>query len=349
MWDLSSSREAPFGYDKCPTFYYYPGHPPLSLNIYAIMPDGVRLDLCGEGVATVRTDPAGDFPFAIQNGSCTVTPRRAGSFRVTASFNGLTKSWVCGVQAEELVSQRSQPTRSVERASPPSRASAEEDTATLPRVLPNPGAAMTAGEFLANPMKLRSHPTDVGRCRLLEHWTSGYCYIYSMRGGGKVSERTDVRCGELPELRRRMKTAIDGGHCGDEGITGLPPVRPAARALEENRALVRNTMSDMRALATAVEAYAVEYEGYPVVGDLRTLTNLVEPRFLPQGKAPRIDAWGTPYVFLCDGNSYRVVSAGADRTFEPNSAKLDSPTAGRTNHAARDLIYSNGNFVQWPE
>ncbi len=220
MWDLSSSREAPFGYDKCPTFYYAPGRPPLSLNLYAIMPDGVRLDLCGEGVATVRTDPPGDFPFAIQNGSCTVTPRRAGSFRVTAGFNGVTKSWVCGVEADELVSDRSQPTRRVERASPPPppRAPAEDDTATLPRVLPNPGEPMTVGEFLANPMRLRGHPTDVGECRLLEHWTTGYCYVYSMRRGGKVSQTTDARCGEMTELRRRMKTAIDAGDCGDLGI-----------------------------------------------------------------------------------------------------------------------------------
>ena len=360
MWDLSSSREAPFGYDKCPTFYYAPGRPPLSLNIYAIMPDGVRLDLCGEGVATVRTEPAGDFPFAVQNGSCTVTPRRAGWFRATASFNGVTKSWVCSVEADDLLAQKSPaPQIIVEQGSPlPPRAIDERDVATLPRVLPNPGAPMTAGEFLANPMRLRSHPTDVGGCRLLEHWTSGYCYVYSMRGGAKVSERTDARCGEMAELRRRMKTAIEAGHCGDLGTRGRSPAAdprgttpqgPVASSLGQNRAHFRNTMSAMRALATAVEAYAVEYDGYPVVGDLRTLMNLIEPRFLPQGKAPRIDAWGTPYVFLCDGNSYRVVSAGADTTFEPNSAKLDSPTAGRTNDAARDLIYSNGHFVQWPE
>ena len=359
MWDLSASREAPFGYDVCPSLYFYPGQShPQSLNIYAIMPDGMRVDICREGASTVRTDPSKDFPLVIQNKTCTLTPRRAGTFRVTASFNGVSKSWVCTVEAEDSLSQRGDPAPSALPESPPSRAPREETAPTLPRVPPSPGAALTVAEFLSNPMRLRGHPTDVGRCRLLEHWTSGYCYVYSMRGGGKVSERTDVRCGELPELRRRMKTAIDGGHCGDEGTTGLSPARPAARGRRppdsaanplEERARVRNTMSDMRALATAVEAYAVEYEGYPVVGNLRTLTNLVEPRFLPQGKTPRIDAWGTPYVFLCDGRSYRVVSAGADRTFEPSSTKLDGATGGRTNDAARDLVYSNGHFLQWPE
>jgi hypothetical protein len=65
-------------------------------------------------------------------------------------------------------------------------------------------------------------------------------------------------------------------------------------------------------------------------------------------KAPLRDGWGTPFAYACDGKQYRIVSAGADRSFEPDSTKLDKTPDGETNSPARDLIYSNGRFVQWP-
>lgn len=210
--DLSSPEEAASGDDACRPLSFYPGRAvPQRIPIYAILADGIRLDLCQESLASVRTDPATDFPIAIQNGSCTVTPRRTGSFRVTASFRGRTESWVCSVRVDDFPSS-----------------GREATPQTPPRVPPSPGSPMTVADFLADPTKLREHPTDVGNCRLLEHWTTGYCYIYSMRRGGKVSEPTDVRCGELAELRRRMKAAIERGQCDDRPAS--PPRRGSGAA-----------------------------------------------------------------------------------------------------------------------
>jgi hypothetical protein len=195
LWlrDLPSPDEEPSGDDACALLSYDPGRSVSQrLPISAILADGIRLDLCGEREATFRTDPAADFPLAIQNGSCTVTPRRAGSFRVTASFRGLTESWVCTVVPDGSLS----PMGKGQLPSPP-----------------RPGPPMTAAEFLANPTNLRVAPTDVGGCRLVEHWTTGYCYVYSMREKKKVSEKTDALCADLIELRRRMKLAIENGYC----------------------------------------------------------------------------------------------------------------------------------------
>jgi hypothetical protein len=84
---------------------------------------------------------------------------------------------------------------------------------------PAVAAVISISAFRNDPKKLDRNPMDVGKCRLLQHHNTGYCYIYSLPKSRKVSEPTDVRCTELDELRRRMAIAIDQGQC----------VAPAAR------------------------------------------------------------------------------------------------------------------------
>lgn len=78
---------------------------------------------------------------------------------------------------------------------------------------PPVAAVISISAFRNDSKKLDRNPMDVGKCRLLQHRNTGYCYIYSLPKSRKVSERTDVRCTELDELRRRMAIAIDQGHC----------------------------------------------------------------------------------------------------------------------------------------
>ncbi len=75
------------------------------------------------------------------------------------------------------------------------------------------GRPLTIAEFLERPEELDGSPTDVGGCRLVEHWNTGYCYVWSRASQGRVSERTDARCDDLPELRSRLRAAIDRGDC----------------------------------------------------------------------------------------------------------------------------------------
>jgi hypothetical protein len=83
--------------------------------------------------------------------------------------------------------------------------------------LPSPSASeihqVSVEDFLARPDELDRHPMEVGRCRLVEHWNTGYCYVYGLSFGRKISERADARCDDLPELRRRMRAAVDRGDC----------------------------------------------------------------------------------------------------------------------------------------
>lgn len=53
------------------------------------------------------------------------------------------------------------------------------------------------------------------------------------------------------------------------------------------------------------------------------------------------DAWGTPLRVIVDGENYKIVSAGADRTFRP-----ESWTTRPGLDAAEDMIYENGKFTR---
>ncbi|HEY6147323.1 MAG TPA: hypothetical protein VIZ69_06480, partial [Thermoanaerobaculia bacterium] len=218
-----------------------------------------------------------------------------------------------------------------------------------PRAYPIPASGAPGGPprvsipaFRNNPGKLDRHPIDVGKCRLVEHHTTGFCYVYSLLQSRKVSEDTDARCDELDEQRRRMRLAIDQGYC-------WPPERRAESAQPASRQMaspevspLQKTMTDMRRLAVLVEGYGVEHGAYPIVADVRALAALAPEEM------PVTDGWGTPFSYACDGKTYLIVSAGADRAFEPGSLRLDAKLAGETDSLDRDVVYSNGRFLQWP-
>jgi general secretion pathway protein G len=83
----------------------------------------------------------------------------------------------------------------------------------------------------------------------------------------------------------------------------------------------KRSMSDMRALATAIEAYAVDNNAYPAAttcaGGIYTTTAVVlstgsfsnlSPTYIAQ--APKIDGWGTFLLYGSDapGNNYVIAS-----------------------------------------
>ncbi|HEX4823729.1 MAG TPA: type II secretion system protein GspG [Candidatus Polarisedimenticolaceae bacterium] len=91
----------------------------------------------------------------------------------------------------------------------------------------------------------------------------------------------------------------------------------------------RWTMDDMRTLATAIEAYAVDHKTYPVGSSLAAIVATIEPIYV--SKAPTRDAWGHDFLYTCkDGQAYTIVSTGADGVADPASwsrpAKLDAFT-----------------------
>ena len=116
----------------------------------------------------------------------------------------------------------------------------------------------------------------------------------------------------------------------------------------------KRSMSDMRALATAIEAYAVDNNVYPaatcatglwttttVTLATDSFTNLA-PTYIAQ--PPKIDGWGTFLRYGSDGpgNNYAIKSFGRDKA-------ASTIVCGTTTNFNDDIIYSNGTFVQWPE
>lgn len=115
----------------------------------------------------------------------------------------------------------------------------------------------------------------------------------------------------------------------------------------------RRTMSDMRSIATAVEAYAIDNDEYPQVGDFAALEPLLVPDYLAE--LPEEDIWGHAYAYTVspDGQQYRVVSAGSDSIFDWDSRRIaeasDEPAPIRYRERLEDdFIFADGAFVQLP-
>lgn len=125
----------------------------------------------------------------------------------------------------------------------------------------------------------------------------------------------------------------------------------AAKELEREEAAKhpwRQTMADLRSIATAVEAHGVDTEKYPAVA-FDELEAAIAPTYIRE--VPKADSWGTPFFYISDGKNYRLVSAGADKRFEWSSRNLDLSIAEPrfSESLDADIIFQNGTFVQSPK
>ena len=116
----------------------------------------------------------------------------------------------------------------------------------------------------------------------------------------------------------------------------------------------KRTMSDMRALATAIEAYAVDNNTYPAAAcatgvysttSVTLATNSfsnLSPTYIAQ--APKIDGWGSflAYGSGNGGDAYAIASGGRNKN-------ITTAVCGTTTNFNDDIYYSNGTFIQWPE
>jgi general secretion pathway protein G len=116
----------------------------------------------------------------------------------------------------------------------------------------------------------------------------------------------------------------------------------------------KRTMSDMRTMATAIEAYAVDNNVYPdgactaasytttdtTLND--TSLSLLSPTYI--ANPVRKDGWDTFFLYGApnDGQQYVLVSTGRNKA-------TDGITCVTTTNFNSDIVYSNGGFVQFPE
>jgi type II secretion system protein G len=119
----------------------------------------------------------------------------------------------------------------------------------------------------------------------------------------------------------------------------------------------KRTMSDMRALATAIEAYAVDNSQYPlatscptglstIIGTVAVIDassfSLLTPTYAAQ--PPKVDGWGAFFQYSNDSANYAILSTGSDKAKQGLTANCGTTTSFNS-----DIVYADGSFVQWPE
>ena len=113
-----------------------------------------------------------------------------------------------------------------------------------------------------------------------------------------------------------------------------------------NRGRQKRTMGDIRTLATAAEAYTVDFGFYPKVaaGNVTTLNDYLTPTFLR--KLPAKDGWNQVLYWVGDtsGKSYTFWSGAKD-----GNTTISVANPGPKTDFNADIVYSAGTFVQWPE
>jgi type II secretion system (T2SS) protein G len=109
----------------------------------------------------------------------------------------------------------------------------------------------------------------------------------------------------------------------------------------------RRTMSDMKKIGAAVDAFAHGHEGhYPVCARFGDITGCLAAALPKEALASlrTADAWGAPFQYhsAAESGAYELVSLATDGTWD-GLGKV-----GPTDDVNCDIVFSNGNFVQWP-
>jgi len=109
-----------------------------------------------------------------------------------------------------------------------------------------------------------------------------------------------------------------------------------------DKAKQRRTMGDLRQLGGAVEMYAVDNNTYPKVGNYSALQPLIQPNYVKT--VAGTDGWNHGWVFAGDtsaGSEYTLTSLAKD-------GKPSVVNGGATSDFNCDIVFSNGQFFQWP-
>ncbi len=112
-----------------------------------------------------------------------------------------------------------------------------------------------------------------------------------------------------------------------------------------NRGRQKRTMADMRSIATAIESYEVDFNFYPKIatGNVSAIETYIEPTYIK--RLPMVDGWNAQLQWVADttGTGYTLYSKAKGGA----GAISDGP--GQTTDFGKAIIFSNGQFVTWPE
>ena len=121
-----------------------------------------------------------------------------------------------------------------------------------------------------------------------------------------------------------------------------------------NRGRQKRTMADMRAIATALDAYEIDWNRYPTGtgGPVSAFTPFLTPTYIK--RLPQKDGWNEPMCVWLepDGSVYSVFSLGKPDGTQSGCNQMLVYWDGRggpTRPFSADIIFSGGQFTQWPE
>ena len=120
-----------------------------------------------------------------------------------------------------------------------------------------------------------------------------------------------------------------------------------------DRGKQKRTMADIRSIGTAVEAYAVDNNKYPqvtatpITSDTGTdkIAGMLTPVYMKT--LPVNDGWAKPMGYAsADGSLYTIWSTGKGGTA---AGTVPTSADGASTLFSQSIIFSGGQFVQWPE
>jgi len=122
------------------------------------------------------------------------------------------------------------------------------------------------------------------------------------------------------------------------------------------RAKQKKSMGDMKTIATALEAYAMDQDMYPAAaafslpsglslpaGTFGAIAGSLAPTYVRV--VPMLDGWNSYFLYGANAtrSDFALCSSGADGVPET------SPVGGATTNFNADIILVDGTFVQFPE
>lgn len=134
------------------------------------------------------------------------------------------------------------------------------------------------------------------------------------------------------------------------GILAAIAIPNLITAMERSKQ--KRTMADMRSIALAWESRAIDAGSYSSAGislcctvpiSLPHALTIFEPTFMRP--FPRHDGWLRPYELTVntDSTQYQV------RSYARDGLRDDTVVGGGTHGLDCDIIYSGGQFIQYPE
>jgi hypothetical protein len=155
-------------------------------------------------------------------------------------------------------------------------------------------------------------------------------------------------------IRLMPQLMADGMEAGGRLLTPKieEAMSAALRDVQKKRPW-RQTMSDIRGVATALEAWALDHDSLYPLSDYAGLKELLSPVYIRE--FPEKDLWDSEYAYAVstDRQHYRIVSSGADHIFEWDSRNVGTGPADEvaTRYSERleeDLVFQDGTFLQAP-